>query len=418
MAGTTQPQDIGPNIALLGFFGSANIGNEATLDAMIHHLKRDHPDARLTCICVGPDNVVARHGIEARKMTTSPFKSIPAKIMNRLLLRTPAHVRNIGAAYATLRKTDILIVPGTGVFDDYWTPSVFGFPFQLLTWCALGRHHGAQILLLSIGAGPAQSRVCKKVFALVARTAHFRSYRDADSKRFVRSIGVDVSNNSIYPDLAIGLQLPVVEPTFADGQAPLTICLGVMRYYGWHGEPSRGQHIFNHYIERLSAFVVHQLKSGNNFRFMIGEDADAGALAALLASVKAVMGDVDPLRLVSESVTSFADVAREIQRSDIVVATRYHNVVCALMCHRPTISLSYAPKNEEVMSLYGLGEFCQQIETFDVSLLVSQVERIKHSYRHWVDQLSAVEPGLRAKLAEQEALVASKILAIRPSAGT
>ncbi len=58
--------------------------------------------------------------------------------------------------------------------------------------------------------------------------------------------------------------------------------------------------------------------------------------------------------------------------TDVVVATRFHNIVCALKMHRPTISLSYAKKNDVLMAELGLGQFCQHIETFDVDRLTEQ----------------------------------------------
>ncbi|MDP1368913.1 hypothetical protein Q6248_28485, partial [Klebsiella pneumoniae] len=70
-------------------------------------------------------------------------------------------------------------------------------------------------------------------------------------------------------------------------------------------------------------------------------------------------------RVTVEHGATLHDLMREIGKTDIVVVTRYHNVVCALKLARPTISLGYAQKNDELLAQYDQ-RACQHIETFDV----------------------------------------------------
>ena len=60
-----------------------------------------------------------------------------------------------------------------------------------------------------------------------------------------------------------------------------------------------------------------------------------------------------------------------------VVATRYHNVICALKLAKPTISLGYAAKNVAVMADAGLSEFCQFTNQLDVDLLIEQFTELE-----------------------------------------
>ena len=61
-----------------------------------------------------------------------------------------------------------------------------------------------------------------------------------------------------------------------------------------------------------------------------------------------------------------------------VVATRYHNVICALKLSKPTISLGYAAKNIAVMADAGLSEFCQFANSLDVDLLIKQFTELEN----------------------------------------
>ena len=89
---------------------------------------------------------------------------------------------------------------------------------------------------------------------------------------------------------------------------------------------------------------------------------------------------------------------RQIAATDVVVATRYHNVVCALKLGKPTVSVGYAEKNDVLMAEMGLGGFCQHVERLDLDRLIEQFTQL-------VADRQRYEPGIRkANLACQERL--------------
>ena len=110
------------------------------------------------------------------------------------------------------------------------------------------------------------------------------------------------------------------------------------------------------------------------------------------------------------------DVMQQMAGTDLVVATRYHNVVCSLRVGKPTISIGYAEKNDVLLAEMGLGEYCQQIEGLDVDLLKAQILRL-------ISELPALEERVRQagarfqrSLREQEDL-ASVLDLRRPDLG-
>ena len=80
---------------------------------------------------------------------------------------------------------------------------------------------------------------------------------------------------------------------------------------------------------------------------------------------------------VAEPVTSLEELMREMAPVGIVVAIRYHNVLCALKLAKPTLSISYARKHDLMMADMGLSEFCQFASTFDVDRLIEQFMELK-----------------------------------------
>src|SRR5439155_22696133 len=52
-------------IALFGTFGTGNLGNECTLQAMLFNIRRRVPNAQVSCICRNPEETAATYGIRA-----------------------------------------------------------------------------------------------------------------------------------------------------------------------------------------------------------------------------------------------------------------------------------------------------------------------------------------------------------------
>src|ERR1700747_683268 len=52
-------------ITFFGHFGQGNFGNESTLQAILHNLRRFLRDAEVNCITSGPEGTAAIHNIEA-----------------------------------------------------------------------------------------------------------------------------------------------------------------------------------------------------------------------------------------------------------------------------------------------------------------------------------------------------------------
>src|SRR5262249_39800526 len=133
-----------------------------------------------------------------------------------------------------------------------------------------------------------------------------------------------------------------------------------------------GADIFAGYLKKVTRFLIWLLDRGHNVRILTGDTGDQHVVQDLMTAVAAEGRIVPPERLVAEPILSLHDLMKQIALTDIVVATRFHNVVCALKLGRPTISIGYADKNDALLADMGLGDFCQHIESLDVDLLIKQ----------------------------------------------
>jgi polysaccharide pyruvyl transferase WcaK-like protein len=231
-----------------------------------------------------------------------------------------------------------------------------------------------------------------------ARLAHYRSYRDGISKAFMQTIGLDTRADPIYPDLAFQLPTPVDSVRTRNGR-PLTVGVGLMSYYGWKGDRRDGARIHARYTASMTRFVLWLLDQGYRVRLLMGEESDRETIEDLRKALADQRPRLAAARVTFEPVASLHELMLQIADTDAVVASRFHNIVCSLKMNRPTISLSYAKKNDILMAEMGLGEFCQHIEEIDVDLLVRQFTRL-------LSRRADIEPLMRDANARLEARLA------------
>lgn len=181
-----------------------------------------------------------------------------------------------------------------------------------------------------------------------------------------------------------------------------------MSYNGWRGNSARDMAIYNAYMDTLEAFVLWVLDQGHQVRLFTGDDGDADALADLSKRLKTSLGDNSADRLIVEAVRSLDDVSKQVARSDVVVATRFHNVVSALIQGRPILSIGYATKNDVLLAEAGMGELCQHIEHLELELLKDQFRVMFDRREEFADGARRMTARFTGRLQEQsERILAS-----------
>jgi polysaccharide pyruvyl transferase WcaK-like protein len=352
------------------------------LEALLLAISQYQPEAELTCVCPNPRVVAEQFGIPVLPVDVSETRRFgladrwPLRRIRRAITRIVDEIDFWFSRTRWFRSIDQFIVVGTGVLDDMGVRP-WNAPYDLLKWCAAARLAGTPVVFMSVGAGPIENRLSRFLMLLALRMATYRSYRDIVSKQFLDRVGFNTSGDSIYPDLVFGLpeqiragDRPIVAP-------PETIGVGVMGYYGWRYDPKYGEPVYAVYSAKLTKFVRWLLDRGYRVRLLTGElPIDQRPVEELLAHVRATGDSGWQARLSASSIVDVDDLLKEIAKTDLVVATRFHNVVCALMLGRPVISIGYAKKNDALLAEMGLQAYCQHIESFSVEQLVRQFDSL------------------------------------------
>ncbi|KAB2674935.1 dTDP-4-dehydrorhamnose 3,5-epimerase [Brucella tritici] len=359
-------------IGLFGQFGSGNTGNDGSLEAMLRQLQRTDPQIEVICICSGPDVIRNTYGIETVPIGGYAPSNRLLRAADRFLMQAPRRIWNFANSMALGRKLDFLIVPGTGFLDDF-SADPFGWPFAILRWSLAARLSGAELLMVSIGAGPINHPLSRWFMRQSALMATFRSYRDTISHEFMKTLGVQQAGDSVSADLAFSL--PKATETILPHNDPQQhierIGIGIMAYRGWKRRDGNGNSIYSNYLKKMSIVIQSQLQQGRTVRLLTGDNIDHAAIDDLMALLPPADHNQ---QLIYEPIASLHDLMKQIAQTDIVLASRYHNVICALHMGRPTISLSYARKNDVLLADNGLSEFCHHVESFDPPTLIRQID--------------------------------------------
>lgn len=386
-------------MALFGLFGIGNFGNEATLIAAYEAVTRVSPSAHVTTICSDPVRVERELGIPGVWINPPGRRARHASggRVGRLVARARLEAGRLITAVRHLRRVDAMIVPGTGILDDFGQ-SPAQLPLSIARWSVAARMTGTRLVYLGIGAGPIDHPVSRRLMRLALAQADFCSYRDEGSRRFMASIGRSTVDDEIWPDLVFALERRLAPPR--NGTDPFTVALGIMNYRGWRGWGPEAEMIHARYLDRIVALANRLPAEGYRVFLVLGDDSD-------LPAAEAVAGRFDHGEMEIVRSPDFDDVHTALMNSDVVISSRYHNLVAALMAGVPAISLSYAGKNDELLDAFALGEFCQSIESFDVERVMTDVVSIRA--RH-ADLVAEIERRLHATRATIRGLLARELM--------
>ncbi|MFE3181024.1 polysaccharide pyruvyl transferase family protein [Streptomyces violascens] len=355
-------------VGVFGLLGSGNLGNDGSLEAVLDYLRAEHPEAVVDALCGGPEVVTARFGIPATRLhwyrgeyrTASRAGAIAGKGLGKLVdaVRTAAWVR----------RRDVVIVPGMGVLEATLPLRPWGFPYALFLLCASGRLFGTRVALVGVGAAPIGKRPTRALVRWSARLAAYRSYRDDLSRDAMREMGVDTSRDEVCPDLAFALPTPRTGTPSDPPGGP--VCVGVMDFHGGDDDRARAEEIHRRYLDGTTRFVRTLVEDGRQVRLLTGDACDAPVVAAILDAV-------DSPLVTAAGAASLADLMKEMAAADTVVATRYHNLVCALKVGVPTLALSYAAKSDALMARMGLAAYCHPAREVDIDRLLEQFRALE-----------------------------------------
>jgi len=310
-------------------------------------------------------------------------------------------------ALKVLKGKDMLVFTGLGMLGDFGI-SPFGLHYDILGWSLIAKLCRCKLAFVSVGAGPIRDRISRWFVKTALALGDYRSYRDSFSKEYLERIGLSTITDGVYPDLAFSLPKAMLPPSDKCKHAKTVIGVGLMQYSGRRGRSENGDRIYRKYIASLAGVTSMLMDRGYTVRLLIGDTTyDHAVRRDLRASLEARGQEYVDSRLVDEPASSVAELLSQLAGTDLVVASRFHNLLLAIMLGKPVVALSYHEKIVSLMDKLGLSKFCHDIEDFDPDDLIRQIRTLESDTgsfkrRTLIDQ--QIE-GYRNKLDEQYELI-------------
>lgn len=352
-----RPRNGAKRIAILGWYGSDNAGDEAVLQSVVESLRR-HGYTDLLALSTNPGMTQARHNL--RSVSRSPFSR------------------------ATLRAVftaDALVLGGGGLIQD--SSSVYNLPLYAF-YVALARLRGLTVIGWGLGAGPLYTRLGQRLARFICNgSAHF-SVRDPQAKRTLVRAGAQAERVVVSADPAFLVRPGVATPQMLpDGKPTAVFCIR-HRLYDRPGLNPR-------YL--LPVSVRHRL--GLETRHDTGDTGEDERFVASVAHgvrfctqelcMRVVLlpfwaeRDDQVLREIearaialgaTQQAISWAEVehtpsslAASIAQADLLVSMRLHALIFGAAAGVPSLALSYVPKVRSLMRLLGAERWVVEVQT-------------------------------------------------------
>jgi polysaccharide pyruvyl transferase WcaK-like protein len=275
----------------------------------------------------------------------------------------------------------------------------------MFRWSVAAKLCRCKLFFVSVGAGPLYTRAGRFFVKTALSLADFRSYRDESTLQYLKGIGFRGGNDPVYPDLAFSLPESLIPRGRGSRGRRSVVGLGLMVYAGKYSVEKPTDAVYAAYLATLVKFVNWLLARGYDVRLLIGDAVDTPVAQEFKSLLKAQSVMCEEGRIIDEPVLSVGHLLSQIAATDIVVATRFHNVLLALLLNKPVISISFHHKCDSLMSGMGLSEYIQDINDLKSDRLIEQFCNLENNADSLMPMIRQKVEGCRKALDDQYDLI-------------
>ncbi len=414
-----------PRIGIIYPSGWGNLGDEAILQATFEGLRERWPDVSLRAFTLHPERTAGGHGVEAEFLTgisrpmflsargDGPFVVRAARSLARRTSGVPLVGRLFGvaadltasavfevasliSAWRWLRTADLVLAAGGGQLDAVWG-GAWGQPYALARWAWLARRARVPFAFLSVGYGGAKTGMSRRLLRYAVSQAAYCSVRDSGSLALTRQLGVH-SDLPVVPDLAFGLGS---KPPFQPKRPGHDIGISPMVFMRPGNWPDQDHGEYEKYVTLWTGLVAATVARGDRVHLFVTDPADMNA-------VRDVWARLDEATRAGCSVAD-ADTPGSLlelfRRLDIVVSSRLHGVLLAIVAARPVLGLSHERKVRAVMNDAGVEAFCLDLPTASLDQVTTSLGSLLDELDPCARQLRDYAASARAAVRQQQDLL-------------
>ena len=337
-------------VAVSGFYGARNLGDDLILEAITSAIERDVPGAQPIIVAQNARVVEAQHGFQA--VTRHHHKSVDALISN----------------------ADAFVLGGGGLWHDYTFDEADGVA-GMVTGSSIsisGISAGGLLAAvrqvpfhtMGLGVGPLTKPDAFNLVRFVANQTESLSVRDKSSQALVQRSGTH-KDVLLEPDVVYSLDLKYI------GQSADLREMSADHLVVWVNLRPWDRALESN--DRLVQKVASAIRR-------LANDVDRPIALALLPMQEGPSYDRRTLRQLVEMIASDVSVydmptplstenfIETVRGTDIVLSMRLHTCLLAHRLGKAVVGLAYDPKLGAHFEEVGRSEFCLQLDASEQSL--------------------------------------------------
>jgi polysaccharide pyruvyl transferase WcaK-like protein len=384
-------------IGLLEHAGYGNLGDDATVAAVLHHVRLRWPKAQVTGLTLNPSDTRKRHGITSYALrrdckvppATLSAEPIPESRLKAALGKYPLlaflgrAIRAIGyrAPRAVIQETvfffqsfrvakslDLLIICGGGQLRDS-AAGPYTFLSTIFKWVLLAKLTGARCYFVNLGAGPLNTRSARIFLRAALSLSDGTSFRDNRSRMLVQRVGFRGAT-CVHADCVYSLPVPVdkVARRTSRRRRPV-VGISPMRVF-WETNPDTYSHLISE-MAKFSAWLAREQHDLQLFSTEVPSDNEP------IGDLKtATTGQFATAPIACPEINGIESLLSKMSTMDYIVTCRFHGVVFAHLMNIPVLAISHHSKVATLMHDIGLSDYCLDINTFDLDQLKDTFTRL------------------------------------------
>jgi polysaccharide pyruvyl transferase CsaB len=372
-------------ILIAGYTGFGNAGDEAIAKVVTDHLRERISGAEITVVSGDPPHTAQAYGVRA------------------IGWRDPLAIAK------AVSQTDLTIVGGGGLFQDYWgfdpaavlTREHWGLSFYV-TPALLSAVYGKPLMLYAVGAGPLLSEHGRTYTKVAGDIAARITVRDLASKELFESLGVSRDKITVTADPAFDLApspeaaaLPEVREWKSGGPA-IAVCLRTWNF----GADST-------FCDREVAAALDDVLANEGGRILFVPFAGGDDLYVARRVFNRMSHRQNAAVL--EQPCSPAMLAGIVAHADLVLGMRLHSVIFSLSAQVPFVALEYDPKLGGLAALTGFQEFTLPFSGIEADVLARRMRQALHEKERFREGTGTLAGDLRRR-ARENAVIAADLL--------
>jgi polysaccharide pyruvyl transferase CsaB len=329
-----------PQIAISGYYGCGNAGDEAVLAGIRASFEKVAPEkVKLVALSQNPIETTCLHTIQS------------------------AYRMSLPSLQATFDNTDLLLSGGGSLLQD--TTSVRSLLYYLFV-CRMAQKREIPVMFYAQGLGPLRRPFSRWMVQRVANRAEGITVRDVGSQRLLEEIGVRKPPIEVTADPAFALN-PVsteeIEAIFAKESLPQGKSLIGVALRSWGQEPEKTAENYALLLDRLAGEVSGQMVM---LPMQLPDDL---LFSRKVVSMTRHAGEF----LFLENSYTPEELLGVVSRLESVIAMRLHTLIFAARVGVPAFAFSYDPKVESLMQSLGLEKDCVGWHGFQVEGMVKRI---------------------------------------------